>query len=773
MPPGRFRIGEWLVEPDRDVLIRGGETVKLEPRTMRVLVHLAERSRAVVSQSDLENGAWVGVIVTPESVYQSIAQLRRVLGDDVRKPRYIETVPRKGYRLVADVERLDSSLAVSPPIAPTASTASAVTAESPPITPAEPIAAAAVVPRDEPRSHEWSRGKKRLWVGGAIALAIALTVGAWLLLRGSPGLPPVPAIAVLPFQDMSLEHDNVAFCDGLTEELMSLLAQLSELRVTARNSAFMFRGSERDVRQIGTQLGVSHVLEGSVRRDAGRLRITAHLVDARTGFQLWAGNFDKPSGEVIRIQEEIAREVVGTLRLKLSAQSAARLAGAPVVDVSAYDLYLLGRYQQLQRTPEALDRAVRYHEGALMHDSRFALAYAGLADAYMAGFYYQNRSLDQTAALVEPAAARALELDPSLAEAYAARAVLRSEQWRLDEAVADLDKAILLKPNYADALVRLGAAREYRAEPRLAMAAYERAQDLDPLHFILHTRRCLTLQSLGRHSDAAQACQRAIDLQPNLPNAHWGLALNALEQGDLTTAIAGYRRALEKAPWRTDLLSQLGWLLLDAGKPEEARAAFDSSLTQKNADRITLSLERARLHVAANDTAELAAFVDTIALDSTSDPEQLLDGALLELLANDKPHALALAQRAEKLAAGNPQIFTGIWQARWGRSAALTLALCANARGDKVAEQKYLNDLAAWLDRVIEQGSVWHGVHYLRGSVLARRGQTAEALTELEAAVAAGWRRGWWMRADPALASLREQPRFNALLARLDSLKGR
>jgi TolB-like protein/DNA-binding winged helix-turn-helix (wHTH) protein/Tfp pilus assembly protein PilF len=759
-PASRLRVGEWLVEPDRDVLIRGAQTVKLEPRTMRVLVHLAERSREVVSQSELEDSAWVGVIVTPESVYQSVAQLRRVLGDDVRKPRYIETVPRKGYRMIAAVERLGTGA-----FAPVAASAKAA---APPRTADAPSAEAA------PPSVETSlarsvlrRGHARLVFAGVVAIVLAAS--AWLLFRAGQGPGAMPALAVLPFRDMSTEHDNVAFCDGLTEELTSLLAQLSELRVMARNSAFTFRGDEPDVRQIATQLGVTHVLEGSVRRDAVRLRITAHLVDARTGFQLWSGNFDKPSGEVIRIQEEIAREVVDTLRLKLSASSAARLAGAPAVDISAYDLYLLGRYQQLQRTPEALERAVGYHQGALSHDPRFALAYAGLADAYMAGYYYQNRPLDQTAKLVEPAAARALELDPALAEAYAARAVLRSEQWRLDEAVADLDKAILLKPNYADALVRLGAAREYRAEPRLAMEAYERAQDLDPLHFILHTRRCLTLQSLGRHGDATRACQRAIELQPTLPNAYWALGLNALEQGDLTNAIAGYRRALEKAPWRTDLLSQLGWLLLDARRPAEARVAFDTSLAQKNADTVGLSLERARLYVAADAPAELAAYLATIALEGSSDPELLLDAALLELLANEVPRALALAKRAQQLVADHPQLFTGIWQARWGRSAALALALCAHASGDTRTEQMYLEDLSEWLDRVIEQGSVWHGVHYLRGGVLASRGKSADALSELEAAVAGGWRRGWWMRADPALASLREHPRFQALLARIDS----
>src|SRR6185312_3100129 len=212
--------------------------------------------------------------------------------------------------------------------------------------------------------------------------------------------------------------------------------------------------------------------------------------------------------------------------------------------------------------------------------------YAGLADAYMAGYYYQARALADTAPLVEEAVAQALHRDPNLAEAYAARGVLRTEQNRLDEAIADLHKASILKPNYSEALIRLGAAYEYRGRPRDALAVDDQALELDPLQFVLQQRRCLVLQNLARFQEADKACTRTLELQPDNPNGYWTLALERLARGDVPGAISGYRAALQRAPWRSDLQSQLGWLELDVGLEPRGLADMEAAWTRANGDRV-------------------------------------------------------------------------------------------------------------------------------------------------------------------------------------------
>ena len=740
-PNTPFSLGEWIVDPSLDTLSRGSECSKVEPRTMGVLIYLSERAGQVVSAEELEAAVWKGVVVTSQSVYQSIAQLRRQLGDNARDPLYIATVPRKGYRLVAPVAPLDSTGPLAPP------------GGAP-----EPTAAPAVRRRNYPV------------LLGASSLLLATLLAVALLWSRSAGPAAPVAIAVLPFTDLSTGHDDAPFCEGLTDELTSALADVSEVRVIARDSAAVFRDHRPDVRRIGAALGVSHLLEGSVRRDGKRVRVTAALVDARSGVQIWSRSMERSAQEVLGAQESVARDVIAALKVHLSARTRARLAVAHGANVSAYELYLLGRYHQQQRTPASIERAIGYERAALEQDRDFALAYAGLADAYMGVYYYQARSLTDTAPLVEQAVAEALRRDPNLAEAYAARGVLRSEQSRLDEAIADLRKASILKPNYADALIRLGAAYEYRGEPRESLDAYDQALEIDPLNFVLHQRRCLVLQNLARFGEADRACARAIELMPDHPNGYWTTALDALAEGDLPRALSGYRQALAHAPWRTDLQSQLAWLELDLGLEQQALKDLEAARLRGTGDRVSLAIERAFVIARTAKPSAVADALRGIDLGAISYPQQLADAALLQLLANDPAAAQSSATRAERLMpVEHGAMVDDVWQTRWGRSALLAFTLCARARGDTAAAERYLAQLSGWLDYLERNGHVWAGLHYLRADVHALRGRSDDALRELGTATRLGWRRAWWMRVDPALESVRADTRFAALLAHIAS----
>src|SRR5581483_2760661 len=306
-----LRIGDWRVDPGTDTISQGEETHKLEPRTMRLLLLLAQSQGAVVSTDRILGEVWGGVVVGPASVYQAISQLRRLLRDTDPTPSYIATVPRKGYRLVAPVSPIETSpVEGKPPIG------------SPP----------------------WRKLARLAAV--TLTAAVALLVG-WLQFgRSTPPVMDSSSIVVLPFLDLTPEKNDQAFCDGLTEELSNWLAQIPALRVVARTSAFAYRSKAVDVRTIGRELGTTHVLEGSLRRSGDRLRVTTQLVSAKDGYHIWSATFDRNMEDVVRLQEEIARSVADSLELRLTNRATQRLAARREGTPQAYQVYLLARHHQ-------------------------------------------------------------------------------------------------------------------------------------------------------------------------------------------------------------------------------------------------------------------------------------------------------------------------------------------------------------------------------------------------------------------------------------------
>lgn len=746
---GPFQVGDWIADPRLDELRCGERRVKLEPRMMRLLCCLAERPGHVIATGTLLERVWPGVVVSQASVYQAIAQLRRVLGDDGTPPRYIATVSRKGYRLVAPVAPFIDAAAIAP-------------AEP------EPGGDAAVgAVRTEAAAERRPHRRYAAWAGVLVAAVGIATAGLALRPRPPPPAVAEPAIAVLPFADLSIGDVDEAFCAGLADEILNLLARVPRARVIGRTSSARFAGGATDVREIGRQLGVSHVIEGSVRRAGTRLRINVQLVSTTDGFEVWANSFDRPARDALEIQSEIARSVVNALAVQLAPADEARLARMPTTDVNAYELYLLGRFQQQKRTPEALARAIDYHRRALAADPGFALAHAGLADAYMARYFYENRTLEETAALVQPEVDAALRLDPELAEAYAAWAVLLTEQWRMGEAVQALERALSINPNYGEAWLRLGAAREYAGEPHKALEAYDQVALLDPLHTVMHVRRCLTLQNLGQYVLADAACRRAIELQPAIPNALWAMGLSAWAQGDLAEAVWHHEEALERSPSRRDIREEIALLFLDLGMPDESAAHL--RLLMESSGAATAALLEARHGLATGSLPAALRALRSLPAD-LAQPRERADAALFALAAGDAALAEQFAAIPRPASQPIEQVLSpGLYRTRWGHCELCSLALVERARG-RDAEAARLTELAAtFLGRTEASGHVWHALHYLRATLRAQQGDRRGAIESLERAVALGWRRGWWMRIDPALASLRSDERFTRLLAMVEA----
>ncbi len=365
MTATKTRIGAWIADPASNLLLRDGKSVRLEPRAMDVVMHLAARRGEVTSVNDLMAAVWKNVIVSDGSVYLAISQLREALGTTEEGQSYIETVPKRGYRLIVPVEH-----------------------EAP-----APVS-------------------KRSWKGPAIAAAalVALLAIVWATLR-PPATDIDRSLAVLPFADLSPDGDQAYFADGITEEVLNRLGRLRDLRVIARTSSFQLRGQGVEARAVGEKLGVKHLLLGSVRKGGDRVRITAQLIEAPTSQQLWAQTFERPLEDIFAVQDEIARAVSVAMQVKLRVGDLARMPGM-TDDVDAYDEYLRGSALNLVARPETYPLAIAHLQRATVIDPEFSMAWSGLSGVYSnAAFAVPERAAEWKRAS-EESLERARQLTP-------------------------------------------------------------------------------------------------------------------------------------------------------------------------------------------------------------------------------------------------------------------------------------------------------------------------------------------------------------------------
>jgi len=426
------------------------------------------------------------------------------------------------------------------------------------------------------------------WVVVLVILGfpVALTL-AWVfqvhpdLGRSSPKLRPVPtspdtglSVAVLPFESMSPEPEGEYFADGITEELTNALARQAGIRVAARTSAFAFKGGRLDVREIGSRLNVSSVIEGSVRRSGQTLRITAQLINTADGYHLWSEQFDRDLGDIFRIQEEIAGKVVERLRDGVPAEVRPEV---PSTKLSAYEAFLRGRYALASFAPESLARAIEEFETCIRIDDSYAPAFAGLADALTnqsIGFSDYPPKESMTRAL--GAATRALELDPQLPEGHLARALVSMwHDFDFEGAKAGFDRAIEINPNFADAFLWMEFYWTYiRFDFEEALAANRRAQHLSPLDSRANLRLG-TLQMVFGHLEESERIHRQeLAENPGGPVSHLGLGDTLFRRGKGDEAITHLKEALRLAGRPTLWLGMLGGFYGALGMESESRAVL-------------------------------------------------------------------------------------------------------------------------------------------------------------------------------------------------------
>ncbi|MGA7632928.1 MAG: winged helix-turn-helix domain-containing protein [Terriglobales bacterium] len=472
-PTSVLRFGTYEVSLQSGEVRKAGLRIRVQQQPMKLLEILLERPGEVVTREELCSRVWPNENFGDFDLALNIAigKLRNALGDSAENPRFIETLPKRGYRFIADVSIVDGELRPKRP-----------GSASGDLTEAEPADTTLVV-----------APTRQLWPGlriiVAVALALSLPILAfWLFHSREPTPTGIQSLAVLPLENLSGDAAQDYFADGMTDELITDLAQISALRVISRTSVMVYKGARKPLPQIAHELNVDAVVEGTVLRSGDQVRITAQLIDASTDKHLWSQSYEGELRDTLALQKRVAGAIADQIRINLTPQEQAALKSLKVVNPEAYESYLKGRYFWNKRTSDGLKVALAYFKQAVEEDPKYTQAYSGLADTYalLGDWQYAVMTPKEAFPQAKAAAIKALELDNTLGEAHNSLAfVLDGFDWDLDAGGIEFRRAIELNPGYATAhhwyawhLSLLGRYDEAIAEMR-------KAENLDPLSRII------------------------------------------------------------------------------------------------------------------------------------------------------------------------------------------------------------------------------------------------------------------------------------------------
>lgn len=534
-----FRLREWRVEPQQNRIFGPDGEIHLTPRTMDVLMLLAERAGKVVDRDEFSERVWSPAVVSDDALTRCIADLRRVLGDTTRSSRFIETIPKRGYRLVASVQPLAESPAGS----------------------------------RKPQSKPGRTFPRRHWrFAGLGALVVALVGITVLVLVYQPRpAADVPSIAVLPFEAVGDEAAN-SFIGGLHHDLLTRLSSIDELRTISSTSVQQYRDSIKPIPEIARDLGVGWVLEGSIQQVGEEFRLNAQLIDARNDTHVWANNYHRAltAENLFAIQAEIVNDIATSLEAELTAREESQVETVPTRNLASYKLYVQGRTYLDTRTEDGMSQALVFFRRATEQDPEFALAWVGLADTLALLHDYKYRS-EEVLPEAEAAVDRALELNPELAEAHASLGLLNSTRRNGPAALQALEKATELRPGYAEAHNWLSWNYEVLGFPGQALASAEQAVDLNPLSPEALSNLILSNVINDRHEQAMHRIE-------NIESLGLSYSTDRFYKGILLYKTGHYHEAIETldgltAAWSgggPQALLALAYVAIDQSKPAEA-----------------------------------------------------------------------------------------------------------------------------------------------------------------------------------------------------------
>jgi TolB-like protein/DNA-binding winged helix-turn-helix (wHTH) protein len=549
--PG-YQVGDLIIELAPRRVSRAGTVILLKALSFDLLVTLVRAAPNLVSFEQLSERVWPGLVVTPETIVQRVKLLRSALGDDPHAPRYIEGVRGRGYRMLADVRPLTERQGTPELIVPP-SLKETKEEESPDVhagiatTGAATVGAPSDTPPAAPRSAKWV---PLGWIGGTLTIVVLLASWAIVHYRGmsKPAerttvvvSPVFHSLVVLPLENLSGDKEQEYFADGMTDALTTDLAQIGALRIISRTSAMHFKGSKETLPQIGRELNVDAVVEGTVTRGENRVRVTAQLVEASSDQHLWARTYERDLKDVLALQDEIAQDIAEQIRVKLTPKASSLILQAHAVDPEAYDDYLRGRYwaskADFWRTcgapgmaPCASEseawKALEYYNKAIAKDPNYALGYAGVADGFVALALSGGLSYKEASTKVNEAALKALTLDPSLAEPHSSLAFIKLfNGWDWSGAEAELQQAIALNPNFARAHMWYSYYLVIMERLDEAVNESERARDLDPFDYVVNDWLGSAFYHARRYDDALRQIQHTLEMAPDRGSKlYWEIA---------------------------------------------------------------------------------------------------------------------------------------------------------------------------------------------------------------------------------------------------------
>jgi TolB-like protein/DNA-binding winged helix-turn-helix (wHTH) protein/Tfp pilus assembly protein PilF len=532
-----FRFSAFELDVAEKELRKHGIRVKLQGQPFLVLHRLLENPNRLVGRDELKRELWPDdtFVDFEHSLNEAVNKLRLALGDSASKPRFVETVPRHGYRFIAPVEMAGGTSAAPMP------------------------------------------SRKGRFVTAAAALVLAAVAG-FLVLRSTSRDMDIRSLAVLPLENLSGDPSQEYFSDGMTDELTAQLATIDELRVISRTSARRYKTSDKSVRQIGAELGVDAVVEGSVRLAAGKVRITVQLVEAATDESLWTETYDGAAADILGIQDRVAGSIARALRMELEART-------KDIPPAAFHAYLKGRHHWNQRTEKDFLKAIEYFNEATGLAPSYAEAYAGLADTYSLLSVYNLQRPDRAMPTAKKAALEALRVDPGLAEAHASLGqILFLYDWNWAEAEREFEKAIALNPAYAGTYQWYGVYLMAMNRPDEALRTIRQALELDPVSLSLNENLGWALYVARRYPEAIEQFRKTLELDPEFGPALRYLGLTELYLGRYAEALETLERARTALSGTPEVQSDLALAHALGGEKDEAERMLDA-LTKESGGR--------------------------------------------------------------------------------------------------------------------------------------------------------------------------------------------
>jgi TolB-like protein/DNA-binding winged helix-turn-helix (wHTH) protein/Tfp pilus assembly protein PilF len=539
-PSRRVRFGPFEADLRSNELFKYGLRVRIQEQPFQVLAALLEHPGDLVTRDELRRRLWADdtFVDFDAGLNAAVRRLRDALCDSNGNPKFVETLPRRGYRFVGSID------------VPAVQTATAAAG-------AEKDSAVAAAPESSP-GPDLKKTVRPSWrweftVAPTVLLALAIGLLAWRahVAAGNASRHGIHSIAVLPLEDLSGDPAQEYFADGMTDALITDLAQITSLRVISRTSVMRYKGARKSLPEIARELSVDAVVEGTVVRSDDRVRVDAQLIRAKNEQHLWARSYDRRLNNILSLQNDVAREIASEIQAELTPQEQNRLAQARSIDPDAYEFYLRGRFYWNKRTEEGYNKAIEFFDRAIAVQPDYAQAYAGLADCYALVETYTKGGLSrsQTITLARSTALKAIHMDDSLAEAHASLAsIMFLYDWDWVRAEKEFKRAIELNPNYATAHHWYAFYLAYVGRADEAVSEIRQAQRLDPLSLIINSDVAYILYITRRYDEAIAQNWKTWELDPQSPWPHTNLGLVYLATKRYRESVAEFEAARGSPP---------------------------------------------------------------------------------------------------------------------------------------------------------------------------------------------------------------------------------